>query len=88
MISVTTDIIVGSNNFGTSFVVDDVIQAAEWIDKNVDIRFYDIKANGNIVFVNLYNAPNQYATALTDNATDAIALEQLLLQIKDNRIGQ
>ena len=87
MISVSTDIIVGSNNLGTSFVVDDVIQAAEWIDRNVDIRFYDIKANGNIVSVNLYNAPNQYATALTDNVTDAIALEQLLLQIKDDRIG-
>jgi len=85
MISVSTDIIVGANNFGNTDVVDDVIQAAEWIDKNIDIRFYDIKAKGNLVTANLYNTNTQYASAYVDNPTDAIALEQLLLQIKDDR---
>lgn len=87
MISVSTDFIIGAHNHGSSDIVEDVVQAATWIDRNVDIRYYDIKASGNLVSVNLYNSLNQYATAFTDNPTDAIALEQLLLQIKSDRLG-
>ena len=87
MISVSTDIIVGSNNFGTSDIVEDIIKAADWIDRNIDIRFYDIKATGKMVSASLYNDSKQYATAFTDHNLDAIALESLLLQIKSDRIG-
>lgn len=87
MISVSTDIIIGSNNFGTFDIVEDITQAANWIDRNIDIRFYDIKATGKFVSANLYDNSTQYASAFTDSPDDANALKQLLLQIKSDRIG-
>lgn len=85
MILLSTDIIVGGNNLGVTGDATDAVSAANWIDNQVDIRYYDISVNENIVHLTLPNTTTQWATCIADDKLNAIAIEQLLLQIKSDR---
>lgn len=63
---------------------DDVIQTSQFIVKEKLINDYSVIQNGNKVVLqnNLYF--HCYYTFKTNNIFDAIALEQLILQIKES----
>ena len=83
MIFLSTDIIVGNSNLGTTTEVDDVISAVEWLDNQIDVRFYEPVVSGSIVMFTLQNTITQSASCIANNNIDAIAIEQLFLQRKE-----
>lgn len=87
MILLSTDIIVGRNNFGTTGEADDIISAVAWLDNQIDVRFYTPHVNGNTVIFTLQNTTTQSASCIADTNIDAIAIEQLFLQRKEERIN-
>ena len=86
MIMVSTDNVVGSNNFGSSDSANTVEEAASWFDLKCDLRFYDVRAKG--IFVNLTcQGSNAVGTAITNSIEESIKLANTILGIKKMRIN-
>ena len=83
---VSTDYVVGSNNFGDSDVANTITEAANWFDKTCDLRFYDVTASGN--FVNLScQGSNAIGTAITNDYQESKDLAEAINMIKLKRIN-
>ena len=86
MIMVSTDNVVGSNNFGSSDSANTVEEAANWFDSKCDLRFYDVRASG--MFVNLTcQGSNAVGTAITNSDEESNTLAEAILNIKEMRIN-
>lgn len=86
MISVSTDIISGPHNFGESEFFDDMNTAVQWLDNQVDLRFFDIKTQDNIVMLNMQDNNLCTATAILDNNITADDFTCMVINAINSRL--
>ena len=86
-IMLSTDHVVGRNNFGCVEDVENTSDAVQWLQWQFDLRFCDISSRGNNVFITC-NASNKTGCAFTNNENQSKEIMQSLTKAKNATLRQ
>lgn len=86
-IMLSTDHVVGRNNFGCVEDVENTSDAVQWLEMQFDLRFCHISSRGNNVLITC-NASNKTGCAFTNSENESKEIANSLTKTKNAMLRQ
>ena len=82
MISISSDIIVGSNNLGSNHDFQTFEEALNWIKINIDLNFYTLIVSSFFIILKSDLKPNTTFSVFFHNVNEKSLFYQAILSLK------